>query len=152
MKLRLDSPIWCAFFFLFFFSSLLVYNVAIVEMKFQLLSILLTFCIIQCCNALYEPSHLNDDEMMIYTIPPPTIVNSMLDSNHEKSYRFAHSIPTSISIQTNDSSVHVKDNTWRLIIKIQSRNALSLSLIFDRWWIPKGSKAIIYNDKGVSEK
>lgn len=115
-------------------------------MKIQNL-LLLLLCTIQCCQG--EPYGGDYDGMTTYSIPPPQNIANSIDSGMAKSYRFAKSIPTSISFQKSDFIVHTKD-TWRWIIKIQSQNALSLSLIFDRWVIPKKSQIYIYNKQGVS--
>lgn len=112
-------------------------------------TVLLVLFFVQYCLGIFEPYTINkEDKITTHIVDPPNIVKNV-GSRDEKSYRFAQSIPTSISFQKNDFIVYT-ENTWRWIIKIQSREALSLSLIFDQWWIPEEGEVYVYNNQGVN--
>ncbi|KAK4515464.1 glycine cleavage system H-protein subunit [Mucor velutinosus] len=84
-----------------------------------------------------------------YNIPPPSSadVDSFDDS---KPFRFAKSIPVSISFPAEEISLEFADESHRRSkIKVSSAGALSLSLIFDTWWIPEGAELYVYNSQQV---
>lgn len=86
-----------------------------------------------------------------YNIPPPSSAD--VDSfRNSKPFRFAKSIPVSISFPAKELSPPSKftdESHHRWKIKVFSAGALSLSLIFDAWWIPEGAEVYVYNNQQV---
>jgi lysyl endopeptidase len=89
-----------------------------------------------------------------YNIPPPSshIINDHNnDFKKEKPYQFAKSIPISISFNSNKNDYIINNSAdgdfWRWKIKISSYGAMSLSLIFDQWWIPEHSEVYVYSNE-----
>lgn len=86
-----------------------------------------------------------------YYIPPPIDIYSHENHTLLKLYQFAKSIPVSISF---DESLSIQsfineNNDWHWKIKLHSPGALSLSLIFDVWWIPKDTEVYVYNEHQI---
>ncbi|KAI9487566.1 MAG: trypsin-like cysteine/serine peptidase domain-containing protein [Benjaminiella poitrasii] len=97
-------------------------------------------------------------------LPSSSIHNDM--HNMTRPFQFAKSIPVSISfpfnhiddlrnsdavLSQNSTNIEILNNNgdWRWRIKIQSKDALSLSLIFSMWWIPEGAEVYVYNEQDV---
>ncbi|KAI8637575.1 trypsin-like cysteine/serine peptidase domain-containing protein [Parasitella parasitica] len=106
------------------------------------------------CIGKYPP-HINvDNEYSIqntYNIPPPSIadIDASADS---KPYIFAKSIPVSISFpikKLHQPALTHTDENYRWRFRIHSAGALSLSLIFDSWWLPEGAEVYVYNDQQI---
>jgi hypothetical protein len=102
----------------------------------------------------YLPSVNDALNIQTYHIPaPPFTKADTLSINSSKPFRFAKSIPVSISFPSKGTiSIVEKINSkgdWRWRIKIRSAGALSLSFIFDRFWIPDGSELYVYNNKVI---
>lgn len=103
---------------------------------------------------------------LIYNIPPPSFNTLHTDNNSNdgndtiaKPYQFAKSIPISISSPSNKkdywSSMTINsDNddrsSWHWRVQIKSVGALSLSLIFDQWWIPEHAEVYVYNREVIT--
>ncbi|CEP14196.1 hypothetical protein [Parasitella parasitica] len=101
------------------------------------------------------PPHINVDNIdsiqNTYDIPPPSIAN--IDaSRDDKPYIFAKSIPVSILFPIKKIPQHAlthADGNHRWRFRIHSAGALSLSLIFDYWWLPEEAEVYVYNDQQV---
>ena len=61
-------------------------------------------------------------------------------------YRFGYGYDVSYSLQNSGTWGELPDGSklWRL--KIVSRGAYSINLIYDKFWLPEGSKFFIYNN------
>ncbi|OAD03953.1 hypothetical protein MUCCIDRAFT_81909 [Mucor lusitanicus CBS 277.49] len=75
-------------------------------------------------------------------------IDSFRDS---KPFRFAKSIPVSISFPVQEElsppPTFADESHQRWKVKVFSPGALSLSLIFDTWWIPEDAEVYIYNSQ-----
>ncbi|GAN11192.1 lysyl endopeptidase [Mucor ambiguus] len=93
----------------------------------------------------------NSSSIKTHDIPPPSSVD--IDSFYDsKPFQFAKSIPVSISFPAEELSppftfADKSHHRWK--IKVFSAGALSLSLIFDTWWIPEGAEVYVYNSQQI---
>jgi lysyl endopeptidase len=63
-------------------------------------------------------------------------------------HQFGKAVDVDILFAPDDDNVIRLDNgdwVWRAVIR--SDEALSLNLIFDKWWIPDGAEAYVYSDE-----
>ncbi|KAG2200000.1 hypothetical protein INT47_000350 [Mucor saturninus] len=90
------------------------------------------------------------DELIHHHIPTPRFLNDN-DKPQKllKPYRFAKSIPVSISFDHASTVFINRHGDWRWQIKLSSPGAISLSLIFDQWWIPEHSEVYVYNHEEI---
>lgn len=79
-----------------------------------------------------------------YNIPPPPRLH---DKNKHllKPYRFAKAMPISVPFDHTSIATINGQGDWRWRIELTSVGAVSLSLIFDQWWIPEHSEVYVYN-------
>ncbi|KAL9553387.1 hypothetical protein PS6_003989 [Mucor atramentarius] len=91
-------------------------------------------------------TNTSTNSIKTHCIPPPSFadIDSYRDS---KPLRFAKSIPVSISLfpaeEHPQPSTLTDDSNHRWKSKVFSAGALSLSLIFDTWWIPEGAEVLL---------
>ncbi|KAL9558719.1 hypothetical protein MBANPS3_000766 [Mucor bainieri] len=91
----------------------------------------------------------SSNSIKTHYIPPPSSVDVdyFRDS---KPFQFAKSIPVSISFpvaELSPASAFTDESHHRWKIKVCSAGALSLSLIFDTWFIPGGAEVYVYNSQ-----
>lgn len=110
---------------------------------------------LSCCIGKYPPHIDFHSSNSIHTrhIPAPSIIDLLHSSRDSKPFIFAKSIPVSISFPIKKlpqhaliDQTHNTDEINRWKIKIHSAGALSLSLIFDTWWLPEGGEVYVYNN------
>lgn len=93
-------------------------------------------------------SELLSDEYHHHYIPTPHLHDDKTQ-RLLKPYRFAKSIPISISFDHASTVLINRHGDWRWKIKLTSVGAISLSLIFDQWWIPEHSEVYVYNHEVI---
>jgi hypothetical protein len=98
----------------------------------------------------YKPQEYDVARENIYNIDPPAIAQESIIQNSSSPFRFAKAIPVSIPFSVKQTIIRDDVITWK--IKIQSSGALSLSLIFDRFWLPEHSELYIYNEQVPKKK
>jgi hypothetical protein len=95
-----------------------------------------------------QPTLLSHDAF--HNIPPPRLH----DKNDRllKPFHFAKSIPISVIFDYSSIAMINAQGDWRWKIKIASVDAISLSLIFDQWWIPEYSEVYVYNNEVINSE
>jgi len=77
-------------------------------------------------------------------------VDSLLqaDSSNDNSFRFGYAIDVNMGLNNNGTwdTLQNGDKIWRL--KILSKNAFSINLIFDDFWLPNGADFFVYSEDG----
>ena len=79
-----------------------------------------------------------------YTLPSFDIVKYKQEINHRKKLRFARMFDLAVDIKNQAKRISQKNGTL-YVLSIRSKEAYSLSLVFNTYYVPDGAELFIYN-------
>ncbi len=88
-------------------------------------------------------------EVASVTMPPVNVADLMAEDDaagKDEAYRFAYPHEVHLTLDNSGTWTNLPDGSrlWRL--RIESRGAYSIGLVYDDWYIPEGCELFVYNE------